>query len=370
MAPDSPSFFRRHRDVIQTILFILGLLALDLGAKAAYNTFNDIFKTKPEKQFRTTSPIYLYGLQPLATAPKVDWGDNTYPVYVNSLGLRDASPREVALKTDQPRVLLLGDSFLEGQFAFEETAAGLIADALRSEGIEVLNGGIVGSSASIYFARVRAFLEEGLTFHQVVVFLDISDPYDEAILFTVTPDGHVTTQPEPFTNWIRRNTIVPAEIVRGWDRMLKRRALEGQAHPEFPALYQEKGLWTHQEDAMKRFGAPGLALAGESMDRLATLLQSHHIPLTLVVYPWPAQVKEDDPEDNPQVRFWKEWSTRNGADFINLFPLFAGASWEETIKTYFIPGDVHWNREGNRIIADAFLKSFNRRIDPTSPPQE
>ena len=84
----------------------------------------------------------------------------------------------------------------------------------------------------------------------------------------------------------------------------------------------------------------------------------------IAVYPWSTQLYYKDLE-SIQVKIWKEFSQENNVEFINLFPLFLDRNDDKEdinkkIKKYYIPFDVHFNNEGNKIIADYFLKVFNR----------
>ena len=76
--------------------------------------------------------------------------------------------------------------------------------------------------------------------------------------------------------------------------------------------------------------------------------------MTVVVYPWPDQVASGD-RDSKHVAFWREWSAEAGARFVDLFPAFFEEPAGEVLGKYFVPGDVHYNEEGNRLIAREFL---------------
>ena len=60
------------------------------------------------------------------------------------------------------------------------------------------------------------------------------------------------------------------------------------------------------------------------MDRLWQELSSRKIPISVVVYPWPAQVVHDT-ADSLQVRIWREWCDGKCKRFISLFPEFLAA---------------------------------------------
>ena len=95
------------------------------------------------------------------------------------------------------------------------------------------------------------------------------------------------------------------------------------------------------------------------MQALADLLKSHSIPLTIVVYPWPALIAKYDP-DNRQVTMWREFCSENCKAFINVFPVFAAAkqAHDDWYERLFIPGDFHYSAGGHRLMFDELAKQL------------
>jgi hypothetical protein len=73
------------------------------------------------------------------------------------------------------------------------------------------------------------------------------------------------------------------------------------------------------------------------------------VPLTLVVYPWPDNVVEHD-KDSIQVRHWRDWAARHDVRFVDGFAPFFRQPAESTLHKYYIAGDVHFTKEGNRLV--------------------
>ena len=96
------------------------------------------------------------------------------------------------------------------------------------------------------------------------------------------------------------------------------------------------------------------------MQMLADLLQQNGIPLTIVVYPWPALLAAYDP-DNRQVTMWRDFCALNNCKkFIDLFPAFnaekkAHDDWYERL---FIFGDFHFSAAGNRLMFRELAKQL------------
>jgi hypothetical protein len=95
----------------------------------------------------------------------------------------------------------------------------------------------------------------------------------------------------------------------------------------------------------------GITRSLRNMTKLADLLASRRIPLSIVVYPWPTQLANDD-RDSRQVEIWREFCQQHCKRLINMFPAFfaekdAHPDWYERL---FIEGDIHFSTEGDKIM--------------------
>ncbi len=291
------------------------------------------------------------------------WAGYVYRIKTNSLGFRDARIRPVSPVPAQRRILLLGDSFTEGVgYDFEKTFPGLLQEALGKDGIEVLNGGITLYCPLIYYKKTQYLLETvGLKFDELVVFLDAGDIQDEVRGFYEDETGRV-----------RMRTGEEDQKENPWSVLLKQGLKDnsilgrtlGIIHRSFTlpqkSLKRPSVLWTVNKKLYEEFGREGLQKAEEHMNALRALLQKHGIQLTLAVYPWPDHIFYQD-QDSLQVRFWKNWAQAHQATFVNFFPDFInGRPYQQVLWDYFIPGDVHWNEKGHRLISESFLKQWRQ----------
>src|SRR5208283_1485486 len=92
--------------------------------------------------------------------------------------------------------------------------------------------------------------------------------------------------------------------------------------------------------------------------------RKRNIPISIVVYPWPAQVVHDT-ADSREVRIWREWCEGKCKRFITLFPVFFALKDQFPRSepgcwylNYFIFGDMHYNAAGNALVADTVVKSL------------
>lgn len=88
--------------------------------------------------------------------------------------------------------------------------------------------------------------------------------------------------------------------------------------------------------------------------------------MTIAVYPWPGQVLYDS-LDSIQVLYWKKWCAKRNISFINYFPHFLTGKTikekQEVIDKYYLRDDVHFNKEGHKLIANVFLDYYKTRTD-------
>jgi len=361
------------------------LLSLLLFVFLDFTVGTLLFRFAPYKidnrTYRQQSQIYGHDLKP-NTVAWAGWGKTHYRIHTNSLGFKDYAVRDVPLACDARRVVLLGDSFTEGVgIAYEDTFAGILHAHLAPRCIEVLNAGVASYSPSIYYRKLKYLIEEvKLQVDEVIVFMDISDIHNEALLYAFSEDGRVVYQPpspeRPMRGPTPMTVMEKAKIllrkhffsVRVADRLKDRffadqvqQPVKNGADPLGPwreVLKKDYGNWTHDAHAFAAYGEKGLARAAHSMELLRDLVRKHAVRLTVVVYPWPNQIAAGD-RDSRQVQFWRAWTAANGADFIDLFgDFFAGGDPAASIRNYYIEGDIHFNAAGHQMVAEAMLQRY------------
>jgi hypothetical protein len=358
-----PSIFERNPRKTVAILLLLGVVGTDLACTRVYHWLSPRPAERGETGLRVRSEIFHHGFKPLASA-RSSWGSLRADYRIDSLGLRDASAREVPLRSDRRRLVFVGDSFTEGiGIDYEKTFVGLVAQALEPKGIEVVNAGCASYSPVIYYRKIRWLLDQGFQFDELAVYVDVGDVQDEVTYF-LDGDGNVASDERRRLREERQNIRYP--LPRLLRNLTARQFLKRNTIALF-ALYEgmenavatedrRDGLWTVDPRLYEEFGREGLARARRNMDLLAGLLAERGIRLTVAVYPWPDQIRHGDLE-SLQVSFWKQWAAGKGADFIDYFPRFVepGRS-REILARQFIRGDIHWNEAGHRTIADGFLE--------------
>ena len=371
------SFFERHARLTLFVVTTVLLTLVDVAFAHVYALFRPQFY-REHSTFRIAHPVYHHGFTPNVSVDREYWGPLAASYRINSLGFRDRTVRDVPLRSERRRIVVIGDSFTEGiGIDYEKTFAGLLDEALAPRGIEVLNAGVASYTPIIDYRRVLHLLDDvGLRFDELIVFIDIGDIQDETT-YALDAAGNVAFKQH---RWVAENR---ANWEFGKPRALASLPLRNLlrkhtllASTTYEALLaalshgpRRAAAWTLDEAVFEEYGRAGLEKAQENMDRLADLAAARGIRLTVAVYPWPDQIERRDSPSKQQT-FWRDWSQRRGVGLIDCFPSFlqAGAP-AEVVRREFIRGDIHWNEAGHRRVADVVLGYLAARYEGHAAPR-
>jgi hypothetical protein len=380
-ASQPPSFGTKFLLLLVSLLFcLIAFVGLDaaysfLFRKSAVPTPSEIFGCLGKDALRSVA------LQPNCSCTRA-WGRERYSLHTNSLGFRDDKVREVPTTDPRPRIMMLGDSFTESMGPWDTSFVGRIAAHFPQ--YEVLNGGVGGYSPSNYLNTARIALNGGLDVDEAIVFIDISDVQDEAALVSDRDSSGAVVLPQhqyhyrtPYSNlrlFVSKYLVLTNYI---WELAERRLVGIGYYHLDHGfngnVFDLERSGWTYRkvvEDRPFELGfAPlgveaGIAKEKRKMDQLWQELAKRNIPISVVVYPWPAQLIYDN-VDSREVRIWREWCEGKCKRFITAFPEFFAVkvqcpTWEPGcwyLKDWVF-GDIHLSPEGNAIVADVVSKNL------------
>ena len=363
---------KRFFPILALFVGVVLAVSLDFGIRQIYLK---VWK----KPFLDTHPLrqadenFHHGIKP--NSEGVDtYGPYSAKYFSNSLGLRDEKIREVSMETNHPRILFIGDSFTEGgPIPWDKTFVGRVAEKLKSQNIEVLNAGVASYCPITERIKLRQLLgEKGLRVDRVVLCLDISDLKD-IFYYEEDQSGKVREIPYgPFhdkagrlrradevcgwlENHVEKNFVILGAIVRNV-RLQWRRHASSTGVTEYDAIPDWAYDWPNYRGQYQDLVEKGLIKIKAEMTLLAQQLKKLGVPLTLVVYPWPQQVKAGTKPSRSETE-WASWAKENGVQFISLFPVFVNQEpAEEVIQKYYWKNDAHWNEEGHRMVAEALLR--------------
>ena len=368
------------------ILFFLSILFLDITIS------NLIFKNTKywdnnkwdKKWWRVPSLIYHHDILPNIDQIEVWGGQIKQRLITNSIGFRDKEVRKIEkVNIQQKRILLVGDSFIEGSgLNFQYTLAGQLQRNLGDD-FEVLNSAVGSYSPSIYYKKIKYYIEEGYKFDQALVFLDVSDIYDEMFIkFNEQGDilTYEKTKKRPIYKtvfysigkFLRDNSTIfrffnilsdRTELIKNYIK-LKIKASKELKKGFFKTKRDEvmfyrmthidRGFWTFND---KKFNEvqQGLLQSEKYLIKLFELLRENDINSTLIVYPWPTQIYYGDQYHEV---YWKNFSEKNEINFLSLYDEFIKENKRDFIFSNFIYGDIHWNLDGTTIVKDKVIKSL------------
>ncbi len=143
-----------ERNPRKTLVFTVAFFILILDGFAGA-----IFNPTKDRSFRCSNPYYHHDFLPNQNV-ETTWGTRRYRIFTNSLGFRDGTVRDVSLASKQKRILLMGDSYIEGMgMPYQDSVAGILGESLKADGIEVLNAAALSYSPKLYFLKTRYLIE-------------------------------------------------------------------------------------------------------------------------------------------------------------------------------------------------------------------
>jgi len=314
----------------------------------------------PDVNFREPSEYYHHGLRPNSVSYGI-WGNSTYVIYTNSLGLRDKNNREVNMNSSTYRIMFIGDSFTESVgYPYNMTFVGIIDDKYSDEEVEILNAGVLSYSPKLYYLKTKYLIERGLKFDELIVMVDISDVQDEIVYRYFEPNMNSSySYLFAAKTFLYQNSLIFRGFYSTFRDPIKGSVGNTSAYWRDDQYNAVRGTWTVDKQELEKWGNAGLAFAEENMEKLYRICAGNKIKMTVVVYPWPTQIQEND-SDSIQVSFWRNFSEERNITFINLFPYFFNPrlTTNQTIERYFIKGDVHWNEEGHAYVAELLEEDY------------
>ena len=265
-------------------------------------------------------------------------------------------------------IAFLGDSFVEGvSLNYEKTFVGMFE---KEKNTSVANLGVTSYAPNIYLSKMKYLLENNYKFKHIIVFIDISDLYDDNTFYKLNKDFSISEKNAKEKNLKRRKflrynfplTNYYMFVVKMNNRINNEVPPLSSEKPIFNERASRKAMWTYQtEDNLEGYQDPISKTQSEminTMDQLYQLLKENNIKLSVAVYPWPQQIKYDD-INSKHVEMWKNFCIGKCFKFINFFPYFfeekRKSSYLEVFKKYYFWNDVHFNERGNRVIADKLI---------------
>jgi len=265
----------------------------------------------------------------------------------------------------------IGDSFTEGASVnYEHSFVGIFEKNLNKK---IANLGVVSYGTKIYYAKLNDLItKKDYKFNHIVVGIDISDLYDDDVYYVLNENLEVDENYSrvknlrlrkvlrkhfPFTNYyffVLKQFRTSKELVQKSNT------------PTFHHKANLKASWTYSKKKLIGGYVSSTEEAQNNMiitmNKVYDLLKKNNIKMSLLIYPWPQQLENYD-INSKHVKMWRKFCLEKCENFINLFPIFEkelnNNNFIEVYKKYYYWNDVHFNKEGNKLVANQLLKVLN-----------
>jgi lysophospholipase L1-like esterase len=340
-ATDGPS--RALRTVGWTAILLLPLGALGVAELAI--RWDGRYKVYSERNGLAYVSMYEDEAQPYRHRKANDSStyvqlEFTQHVATNSLGFRDAEwPRDKP--ADELRILVLGDSFVEGVGADRDNAMpahlrAILAERVPDRRVAVMNGGIAGSDPVHNLnALNRVFLDYKLD--AVVQSINVSDIVDIAVrggLDRYDKEGRRAANPPAVEPLFRRSHLVRAIAIK-WFGL---------------------NILLLDRETMQRRERAAVETICAVIEHEAALARRHRFHLAVVAHPSGSELTG---KRNPFAEIESCLSTN--AQYVDLFkemtPLTAGDP-----QRYAWQIDEHFKPAGYRLFAELLARELRARF--------
>jgi len=320
------------------------------------------------------------------------WGDETFMVFTDKYGFRVGNSTQMQREFYKDADLIfLGDSFtFGGSTSWRDSYVGMIEASIN---LKIINAGVYSYSPTAYLHQYKSVINQQLLKpgHTVVVAIDISDIQDESAYRT---DGiehpisitQIKNEKESHSSFMKRS-IAELKSFKNNHLTLTNLIVEKIKHQQnsFPAPHSQsetydmpRSAFTWEDwgnlnqqtvkingiegDGYLPLGVEGgLERTRSKFHEIANLAKKNDAKVYILAYPWPAQIHYSDhfSWSNFLVEICQKENCNGLIDTTSVFRNLASrnSDWQ---KKFYIPGDIHFNQEGNKILADSVLKKINK----------
>lgn len=311
-------------------------------------------------------PVYHHGLKPNVIYEKSRGFNGNFVFCTDNHGFKFKCG---ANRDKKFEIGFMGDSFAEGvSLPYEQTFVGMYESISKKN---VANLSVNSYSTKIYLSKINYLLNNDYKFNHIIVFIDVSDLYDDSVYYKINENLIIDENYErekklKLRKFLRNNfpfTNFYLFVIKNINKHNENTVIKNDSNPEFNEKVNLKAKWTYANSETID-GYLGTIEANQqsmlqNMNKLYEILKRNKIELSLAVYPWPHQLKEND-ENSKHVQMWKDFCVSKCKNFINFFPIFFEEKDKKDFlsiyKKYYFWNDIHFNYEGNKLIMKELIK--------------
>ena len=353
---------------------------------------NDI-KTKlyNNRAHRIKSYYYHHDFRPNASF--IDhWGYEKNQVNTNNLGFKDEKIRDIKFKNKN--ILFIGDSFTEGVgLKFEDSFTGIISKKITKTDIntEVLNAAVQSYSPSIYLSKIYHLIErKKFPITHIVLMMSGGDMSDDYYRYLDVDKKYIVNHIDTnnkyiinFNNFYKSNTLLYQFIARitpfkvipdliksffkkdnNKNQLDKKNQLLNMSNQEIlnlEMLYRKDYSYLYNKDDFNKWGKKAISKSVGNLKRIIEITNKKNIKLTILYAEEPTLILKKPTQEtlNYLLQEFKNLETANVEfHYINEYDSIFNDNFEAYKELFFI-GDIHWNKKGNKVVADEILRKVN-----------
>jgi len=306
------------------------------------------------------------------------WGKNKYKVITNQLGMRIGNNESYNIKSLKENIGFLGDSFVYGSgIDYENHFISLINK--NNKNYNYLNLGYVSYSPSIYYKKLKFLIEKkNINFKKIFIFVDHSDVQDEALFYREDDEGNIVRK------WLSDNEIKKRNKKYIFKNYFKQNSFIFKFYENLnsPTISKKsKNCITDNSNKnyknyidINRFGygynkdlteekwvKKGNKKIKYYLEKINKLSKENDFKIYIIYYPSALEVIDNINYNlSKHYIMLKNFSELYNSRFVNITnDFFIESNGKNNYLKYFIECDVHWNKNGHKIIADRLIKFIN-----------
>ena len=254
--------FFKISSIIILITFTLSLTIDFFFGKAILNKLDPYLSQTNfyDRLIRIDHKFYHHTLDKNVNYKKASGFDGNYVLCTDNHGFKYKCGSK---RNKKFQVAFLGDSFVEGlALNYEDTFVGIFEDKKK---ISVANLGVTSYAPSIYLSKMKFLMDNNYEFEHLILFIDISDLYDDNTFYQINEDLSVTEKNAEGKNLKRRKflrynfplTNYYTFVIKMSNRLNKETPEVKSKKPKFNSKAAIKAKWSYQTtDIVEGFDEP------------------------------------------------------------------------------------------------------------------
>ena len=275
-------------------------------------------------------------------------------------------------QTKKSKVFIFGDSFTYGLGVdYEDSFMGIIEK--KQSNYDFYNFAVPSYSPTVHLYKFKQAIKENFTPDRVIVFLDLTDIFDEGSRWNIKDDDQkpylvydefkeknfdkkFTHKNFKFSKAIISNLNFNMRKIRQKIN-IKFKKNYNKVKTSFQASFTYKDInefnnsfWS--ENVFNK----GISKIENNIKEISNICKEKNIKFDLVIFPWAETLVYGQKSFNWET-FGEKICDKSKCNFINTFPFFEQIKKENKFwanDLYFV-NDQHFNKNGNKVLADILI---------------